>query len=144
MCLWLEIPVSRNFWNSTQSKPVDFSFISLVQALVHEQAVCTEEYKQGQTSNEQSFMKSDFSLFTWTTIQTGCSLKYYFRERPPRQSCLFSLQSSGALKHQRDMTVLFSFLKEIRGKFLNVFLPFTVKWLMILCHKEHQKYVITW
>ena len=33
-------------------------------ALVHEQDICTEEYKQGQTSNEQSFMKSEFSLFT--------------------------------------------------------------------------------
>ena len=33
-------------------------------ALVHEQAVCTEDYKQGQTSNKQGFMKSEFSLFT--------------------------------------------------------------------------------
>ena len=33
-------------------------------------------------------MKSEFSLFTQTTIQTGCLLKNYFRERPPWTSCL--------------------------------------------------------
>ena len=41
-------------------------------ALVHEQA---KEKKQGQTSKEQSFMKSEFSLFSPTTILTGYLLK---------------------------------------------------------------------
>ena len=49
----------------------------------YEQVVCTKEYKQGQISNEQSFMKSEFSLFTQTTIQTDCLLKNYFEKDTP-------------------------------------------------------------
>ena len=38
--------------------------------------------QQGQKSNEQSFIKSEFSLFTWTTTQMGCLLKNIFKKDP--------------------------------------------------------------